>query len=285
MRYISYFLMVLIIFTFAFTVSAGYREVFEKEFLSKPWGVEKQGESACIVCHTSDIMKTEFQKIPHEWQISWHYQNDISCHDCHGGDPEDETMSMSHQRGFGGSPEYADVPEFCGKCHIGILKNYIKSGHGKALKSEGTGPNCITCHGSHNIQKASIDIINAQQCSKCHSYARAKIMKQAIFLTEKKIQGIENNLVKLKDEGVFPEEEEKALFRTHAEFRTLFHTIDVNRVAERTDEFTKRLTVIETKIDDTFKELDFRKNFSAFLMLIFIGIAITLSMLSRTYKE
>jgi hypothetical protein len=194
-------------------------------------------------------------------------------------------MSMSHQRGFIGTPEYADVPDFCGKCHLGILANYLKSGHGKALKSTETGPNCVTCHGSHNIQKADIDIINAQHCSQCHSFERAKEMKQAIFLTEQKIQDLEKDIISLKSMGVFPDEEQKILFRTQAEFRTLFHTIDVNLVKERTDEFAKRLSVLDEKIKNTFDELGFRKNFSAFFMLIFLGLAAVISLISRTYSD
>lgn len=264
---------------------AGYREVSEKEFLTAPWAGEQIEASACIECHTSDIMKPEFKNIPQEWKTSWHYENRVSCHDCHGGDTKDAAMSMSPQRGFVGSPKYSDVPEFCGKCHVGILKNYIESGHGKALKPTGRGPNCVTCHGSHNIQKANMDIINEGLCSRCHSYERAKIMKQALFLTEKRIRDIEKDIKRLKTDGVFTEEEEKDLFSTHAEFRTLFHTVDVSLIKERTDVFTKKLNLLENKIQNTFNELGFRKNFSAFLMLIFIGMGVGIFLLSKTYKS
>ena len=99
-------------------------------------------------------------------------------------------MAMSPERGFAGKPQYSQVPEFCGKCHIGILKNYLESGHGRALKADQSGPNCVTCHGSHAIQKANIDIIDEQRCSQCHTYERAKAMKQALFPTEKKIRDV-----------------------------------------------------------------------------------------------
>jgi hypothetical protein len=217
--------------------------------------------------------------------MSWHSQNNVSCHDCHGGDPKDAAMSMSPQRGFAGTPKYADVPEFCGKCHIGILKNYLESGHGKTLKATRKGPNCVTCHGSHNIQKASIDIISEQQCSKCHSYERAKIMKQALFLIEKKIGDIEGDIKRLRAGGVFTEEEEKTLFSTHAEFRTLFHTVDVSLVKDRTDEFTNKLNLIEKNIEATFNELSFRKIFSTFLLLVFAGMGVVVFLLSRTYRD
>jgi len=282
---VRYLLSALLIFGLVCSASAGYRELFEREFLSKPWSFDRMEVSACIECHTSDTIAPELQKIPAEWKNSWHFQNDISCHDCHGGDHEDASMSMSHQRRFVGSPEYADVPDFCGKCHVGILNNYLKSGHGNALKITGTGPNCVTCHGSHNIQKASIDIIYGRRCTQCHSYERAKVIKQALFMTENRMNEIENDLGRLMEAGVFAEEDKKTLFRTQAEFRTLFHTIDVALVNESTDRFTRSLGAIEIKIKDNFKELLFRKRFSTFLMLVFIGMGVLISFLSKTYKD
>ncbi len=248
-------------------------------------GGEQSNVTVCIDCHTSDIMKPEFLAIPEDWKKSWHYQNNVSCHDCHGGDPKDEEMAMSPQRGFVGKPQYAGVPEFCGKCHISILKHYLESGHGKALKSHGTGPNCVTCHGSHNIQKANIDIINEELCSRCHSYERAKLMKQALFITEKKIRDLDEGIKRLKRSGVFTEEHDKNLFSTQAEFRTLFHSVDVSLIKDRTDEFIKRLDKIEMQIKEINQELMFRKNFSVFLMVIFLGLGIVLYLLSKTREE
>jgi formate-dependent nitrite reductase cytochrome c552 subunit len=241
-----------------------------------------QQQTVCLDCHDSDIMKPEFKSIPSEWRKSRHFQNDVSCHNCHGGDPKDAAMAMSSERGFVGKPAYSQVPEFCGKCHIGILKNYLESGHGRALKATQSGPNCVTCHGSHGIQKADINIINEQRCSQCHTYERAKTMKQALFLTEKKIRDVEGGLKELKRAGVFTEDQDKTLFSTEAEFRTLFHSVDVALVKDRTDGFIKKLDVIDSQIKDFSRELLFRKNFSAFLMLVFLGIGLVFHMLSKT---
>ncbi|MGD1074963.1 MAG: cytochrome C [Thermodesulfovibrionales bacterium] len=284
MRYV-FLVLVVVLFTLPSITSGSYREEFEKEFLSEPWGGEQTEVDVCIECHSSDKMKPSFRNIVDEWNTSWHAQNKISCHDCHGGDPTDAAVAMSPQRGFLGAPKYDQVPEFCGKCHVGILKYYLESGHGKALKATGNGPNCVTCHGAHNIQKASIDIINEQRCTKCHSYERAKIMKQALFVTEEKISNLESSLKRLKAQGVFAEDEEKSLFSTEAEFRTLFHTVDVSLVKERTDDFTRKLNAVEKGIQETFLELDFRKNFSAFLMLLFAGMGIVIFLLSKTPRE
>ena len=238
--------------------------------------------TACLDCHDSDMMKPAFREIPAQWRKSWHFQNNISCHDCHGGDSTDATMAMSAERGFTGKPKYSQVPEFCGKCHIGILKNYLESGHGKALKASQSGPNCVTCHGAHRIQKADINIIDEQRCSQCHTYDRAKTMKQALFATEKKIKDVRDSLMELKAAGVFTEEQEKAIFNTEAEFRTLFHSVDVSLIKDRSDGFVKKLEQIEAGEKIIFRELEFRKNFSGFLMLVFLGLGAVLFLLSKT---
>lgn len=283
MRY--FLLSALTILVIASSATASYREAFEKEFLFKSWGGEEPEINACVECHSSDIMKPEFQNITQEWKLSWHYQNNVSCHDCHGGDPKDATMSMSHHRGFTGTPKYNDIPEFCGKCHIGILRHYHESGHGESLRTTGKGPHCVTCHGSHNIQKANIEIINEGRCTRCHTYERAKVMKQALFATENKIKEIDKKLEDLRMEGMYVGSERRELFGIQAEFRALFHSIDADLVKQRTDDFTRKLNVVELKINDAFGEIDFRKNFSAFVMIVFIGLGIVVSLMSKSDKD
>ncbi len=275
----------LIILIIPFGASADWREEFGKEFLTRPWAGSQVQRDVCIECHASDIMKPEWGEIPRKWETSVHSQNGISCHNCHGGDPNDAENSMSPQKGFVGTPKYARVPDFCGKCHVGILKNFQESGHGRALRSSGKGPNCVTCHGNHGIQRATINIINEQLCTKCHSYERVKIMKQALFVTENKMNGIERNLSDLKAQGVFTGEEEKTFFSTQAQFRTLFHSEDVNLVRKRTDEFSAKLDEIRVRIQNNFQELRFRRDFSGFLMMIFVGLAIGFLLLSRSPKK
>ncbi len=264
---------------------ASFRETFKKEFMQSPWAIAKGEISACIQCHTSDSMDPEMQQIVEDWRESWHAKNNISCHSCHGGDPEDASMAMSHQRGFKGAPQQKDIPEFCGTCHIAILNNYLKSGHGKQFLASGTGPSCVTCHGSHNIQRASMDIINEQRCSQCHTYERAKEMKQALFLVESKLYSIDVNLKRLKVLGIETDSQEKAFFRTHAEFRALFHSIDVDAVRAKSSDYNRKLAVIESEINESFKQLAFRRNFSAYLFLLFVGLSIVVFLLTKTYEK
>jgi len=255
----------------------------QKEFPKTP-GAEKPRieQNVCIECHDSDLVKDEYKAIPGEWRKSWHYQNNVSCQDCHGGDPKDAARAMLPESGFIGVPKPKEVPQFCGKCHLGIKESYLESGHGKALMSTGKGPNCLVCHGSgHKIQKANVEIINPKLCSVCHTYDRAKTIKASLILTEQKINEIDANLKTLKAGLISTQEEEKVLFQTQAEFRTLFHTVDVKLVQDRTAEFTKKLAVIDEQVQRGFQELKFRQNFSVLLMLIFVGLGITIFLLGR----
>jgi nitrate/TMAO reductase-like tetraheme cytochrome c subunit len=242
-------------------------------------------EPVCIVCHSSDAMKPEYRKVYQEWKKSWHAQNNVSCNDCHGGDPKDGVNAMSPQRGFLGVPKPAAVPQFCGKCHIGILRDYLDSGHGKALMAKGTGPTCVTCHGAHDVQKARLAIINETLCSKCHSYERAQLMKEALFGTEEKISAISGELKTIQSNGLDIENEEKTLFRTQAQYRALFHTVDVNLVKSQTDSFNAPLDTLQKKAQALLQELTFRRNFAGFLLLLFAAMGVVAFLLSKTYNR
>jgi hypothetical protein len=111
------------------------------------------------------------------------------------------------------------------------------------------------------------------------------MMKQALFLTDEKIEKIEEDLHILRAKGVYPEKEEKRLFDTQAKFRTLFHTIDVVTVKKETEYYTKQLHSIEEDVNNTFDHLAFRRKFSTFLMLIFAGSWIVASLISKSYKD
>ena len=242
-------------------------------------------EPVCLVCHASEAMKPEYQTVYKEWKNSWHAKNNVSCHDCHGGDPNDGPNAMSPQRGFLGRPKPVKVPEFCGKCHVGILRDYLDSGHGKALRANASGPNCVTCHRAHEVQKARLDIINEKLCGQCHSYDRALLMKQALFATEEKIRTIDGELKTVKAQGLDLESDEKALFRTEVDFRALFHTVDVSLVKSKTDVFNAALDTLQKKAQVFLDELAFRRNFAGLLLLLFVCLGVVTFLLSKTYNR
>jgi len=102
---------------------------------------------------------------------------------------------------------------------------------------------------------------------------------------ENKLNTIANDLKRLKLFGIGTDMQEKAFFRNHAEYRALFHSINVDAVRAKSSEYTQKLEIIEAEINDSFKQLAFRRNFSAYLFLIFIGLGIVVLLLSKSYEQ
>ena len=111
---------------------------------------------------------------------------------------------------------------------------------------------------------------------------RAKEMKQALFLIEDRLVKAEGEIASLSAKGAMSDEARKSFFNTQAEFRTLFHAIDVELVKARTDEFASKLDLIEAKIKEIHEELAYRKNMTSALMLLFLGMAVVTIIISRS---
>jgi len=253
----------------------------------------------CLICHAAKTMKPAYRKVVPEWRQSVHYKNGIACNDCHGGDPNNIALAMSPAHGFVGVPTYQGVMQFCGKCHIDILKSCCMGGarhsinmggapctnsHCVALMTTGKGPNCVTCHGAHEVKKANINLINPQLCGRCHSYALAKTMKAALWKTEKKIEALQKNLKTLKAGLIPTSDAEQVLYRTKESYRSLFHTVDVKMVQDKTAAYDRKLDALQGQVQKGFQELYFRRNFALWLMLIFLGLGIAFFLLTRKPK-
>ncbi|MFB0505262.1 MAG: cytochrome c3 family protein [Thermodesulfobacteriota bacterium] len=150
------------------------------------WGQAK--ESSCVKCHLD--LGGEFARPVRELQESVHFEKEVACHDCHGGDPAsfDEDKSMAKDAGFIAKPEFEEIPEFCARCHsdVNLMKKYKlrtdqlslykTSFHGKALYEKGdkNTANCISCHGGHDMKAAGnphSDVYKAnipRTCNRCH---------------------------------------------------------------------------------------------------------------------
>jgi len=159
------------------------------------WAVAPPKDS-CLACHSSLEGKQSEPAMRFESDV--HYQAGLNCADCHGGDPNDDTMNaMSRAKGFRGAPKKTQVPEFCARCHSDItymrhfnpkmradqLSQYLTSVHGKRLKQGDTKvAACVDCHGVHNIRAVSDTRAPvypshvANTCARCH--ADAAYMKE-----------------------------------------------------------------------------------------------------------
>ncbi|MCF6178263.1 MAG: cytochrome c3 family protein [Geopsychrobacter sp.] len=217
------------------------------------------------------------------WKTSVHAANGISCHDCHGGDPTDFGTAMDPDKGFLGAPDYADVPAFCGRCHLGVREDYSGSAHGKALGKG--GPQCVVCHGNHAVQKASIELINKESCTRCHSYERAAKVKTAISQTEDSLKMLEGQIDELHRVGIDTKKISGQLFSSRNDFRRLFHTVDVEEMRAETAGFTTRLDKIGAQITVIKDELSQRKMVGGLVVLLLIVGGCIAMLIRKSYHE
>ncbi len=244
-------------------------------------GMAFSDETVCIQCHSGQGGHLEEPVLL--WKNSIHAANGNSCHGCHGGDPTDFGMAMSPQRGFVGVPEPDDIPAFCGRCHVGVLEDYKDSAHGQALGAG--GPNCVTCHGSHGVKKASSDLINAEDCSRCHEYGRAENIKAAIVETDQVIDGLEQSLAKLYRVGIDTEGLKGAVFAERNRFHRIFHSVDVEKVKEHTGDVQSKLENVGRQIAGIEGELFNRKLIGGGVVALFLLSGVVAWLVRKTYEE
>lgn len=236
-------------------------------------------EPVCIQCHAE--LEDHLGAPVAQWRTSIHAQNGISCHDCHGGDPTDAVEAMNPERGFIGVPDYEAVPDFCGKCHIGVKEDYLESAHGEAISMGGA--QCVVCHEAHPVQRASTDIINEETCSQCHDYERAKGIKAAVVETDQILTGLSDDLDALMKQGIAIKDMEAATFAVRNDFHRVFHSVDEELVKSKTAEFQARAGEVREEIDAIHAELDDRKKIGGIVAGLFLLISIICYLIRRTY--
>jgi len=241
---------------------------------------QEQQEIVCTQCHTG--LPEKYSQPVKLWRSSIHAVNDIGCNACHGGDPKDMANAMSPARGFLGVPKEIETPAFCGRCHIGVMKDYLSSAHGKALGKG--GPTCVTCHGSHLVLKVSLELINEKSCTRCHDFERAKLIKEAMLKTELLIVAIDARIEGFKGQGVDTGKLEKDLFAVRNRFHTLFHDVDVDKVKKESAQINADLKKIDTVmqgLDDTRQK---RKIVGAIAVAGALLAALLFHLLRKTYS-
>lgn len=202
----------------------------------------------CITCHGS--LPGKYGEPVKLWQGSIHAENGITCSSCHGGDANDAANAMSPARGFLGAPKEMAIPAFCGRCHVGVERDYRASAHGRALGKG--GPTCVTCHGNHRVVKASLELINEKNCGRCHDFERARVIKGAMQGTEEMILAVDGKIADFRSRGVDTEKLAKDLFAQRNRFHSLFHNVDVELVKRESVGIQAELH----KIDSVLQGLD-----------------------------
>jgi predicted CXXCH cytochrome family protein len=149
-----------------------------------------QKKSSCIECHLKldDPRLSAPAKL---FDTDIHRSRGLSCNDCHGGDPNDDSKEGAKdvRKGYLGKPKKLDIPAYCGKCHsdanlmkkfnpslrVDQEREYYTSVHGQLLKGgDARVATCISCHSVHGIRAvtdplSSVYPLNvAKTCATCH---------------------------------------------------------------------------------------------------------------------
>ena len=238
-------------------------------------------ESVCLQCHAG--LSGHLSAPVADWQTSVHAATGIPGHDCHGGDPTDMAMAKNPDKGFIGAPEYEEVPEFCGRCHVGVFEAYSAGAHGQAL-AEG-GAQCVICHENHAIQEAGLDLINEEDCTRCHSYERAALIRLALVETDTMIKQVEQDLDRLYRLGFAVDEMEGTLFNQRNIFHRTFHGVDVERVRSETGDVQAALGKINDQVVEIDRTLGQRKLWGSVVIGLFILAGVIFLLVRKAYEE
>jgi hypothetical protein len=238
-------------------------------------------DSVCIECHSGQ--SGSLAAPVDDWRTSVHAENGISCNDCHGGDPTDFAMAMSPERGFIGVPDYADVPAFCGRCHVGVADAYLAGAHGLAI--EDGGAQCVVCHGNHAVKRASLDLINEDACSQCHTYERAALIRLSLNETDVMISKTEKDLDRLYRLGFAVDEMKGSLFNQRNTFHRIFHGVDVDRVRQETAGVQGELSKIGNEVADLDSTIGERKMWGSVVIGLFVLAGVILLLVRKAYEE
>lgn len=240
---------------------------------------QDNNENVCIQCHAT--LPGKLGQPVQLWRNSIHAENGIACNDCHGGDPKDAANAMNPERGFLGAPKEPDIPAFCGRCHVGVMKDYLASAHGRALGKG--GPTCVTCHSNHQVLKASLELINEKNCSSCHSFERAGMIRDAMQETEGMIVATEARIKTFKAVGSDTEKLEKELFALRNSFHSLFHNVNVTTVKKESAVIQSGLKKIQEVLAAWDQTSQKRKMAGAISVAVMLFIALLAHLLRKTF--
>jgi hypothetical protein len=154
--------------------------------------------TSCVQCHGDPkwFPDEAHQEIVRGFPADVHAEVGLSCHDCHGGNPDPAlaqdfaaAMDPAEPDSYRGAPRRADVPAFCGRCHsdpvymrrfrpdarVDQEREFATSRHGIALAAgDENVATCVDCHGSHGILRVDdprapvYPTRVAETCDSCH---------------------------------------------------------------------------------------------------------------------
>jgi len=128
----------------------------------------------CVGCHARLATSAELSNRFLDWRLSPHKARDVTCDKCHGGDPAQPDGAKAHQGVVSPtetrSPLHrSNVAQTCGACHRDVMNSFVESNHYEAIKSNGLGPTCNSCHMHMASTIAGRPSQIAALCTFCHN--------------------------------------------------------------------------------------------------------------------
>jgi hypothetical protein len=142
----------------------------------------------------------------------------------------------------------------------------------------------VVCHGSHQITRASLELINEKSCSRCHSYDRAKLIRGAMQETEGMIVTLDARIAGYKQVGTDTERLEKELFAVRNRFHSLFHNVDVKKVVAESSQIKGELNKITSVLKGLDEQGRRRKLVGAVAVSALLLAALLVHLLRKTLK-
>ncbi len=133
----------------------------------------------CAVCHSEHAVA---------FRESIHAQEQMTCVDCHGGNPRARAIPQAHGNGFRTFAHRKDIAELCAGCHADPIKMkpygipidqyalYLTSAHGqRLLQGDNRVAVCSDCHDAHRVlpvrdARSPVHFENIPNtCGRCHA--------------------------------------------------------------------------------------------------------------------
>ncbi|NOX17459.1 MAG: hypothetical protein GXO87_04150 [Chlorobi bacterium] len=219
--------------------------------------------------------------------IDLYEKHDMSapvCNDCHGNHGARP-------------PELNSIPRICGSCHVKNLNYFSSSPMGKEMEEEEIHT-CETCHGYHDIQKASDDFIGTGEksfCIECHDegdegYITAAFIKSRIDTLKLKYSTASddmNNVIIKGMDDIDISFKLKEARQKLIETRTAIHSFDtsqVNTIASQGIKLSNEAIGMAQKEMDEYYNRRTGFIYSSIALLI-LGLALYLKIRTKNGKD
>jgi len=132
-------------------------------------------QSRCADCHFANPNAPGGDHLS-RWQRSPHGEANVGCERCHGGDPTTFERFQAHAsmpRGRQSLVSDENVPQTCGRCHIGEFVAFQDSRHSELLRARDKRvPTCITCHDPVAGNRPTPKNLE-RECARCHGSGKS----------------------------------------------------------------------------------------------------------------